>query len=887
MRVLDTAVYRGPHYYGSIPMVRIRLDLESLADTSTDELAGFADALLERLPGLTEHHCSLGRPGGFVERMRDGTLLGHVVEHVALELQSLAGARVTRGKTRADRAHPGVYAVLVAYEHPEVALAALAMALRLVGDLLPGTPVDLGPLAGPEAADDDEIPGLAALRLLARRHGFGPTTSSLVRAARRRGVPVRPVGDGTLRLGYGVNQRLLRASITGTTSHLAVLAAGDKQRTRSILAAAGIPVPRGTVVRSAAEAVAAARRFREVVTKPLDGNHGRGVSIGLTGDDAVRAGFETARRHSPRVIVEERLVGTDYRVLVVGERMVAAAERTPARVTGDGVSTVTELVDRVNADPRRGEGHVNVLTLISLDDAVDALLERQGLSRESVPEEGRIVALRETGNLSTGGEAIDRTDQVHPANRLAFERAARAIGLDVAGLDVLTPDISRPLSEIGGGIIEVNAAPGFRMHLEPSEGEPRDVAAPVIDLLYPPGTRSLIPITAVTGTNGKSTTVRMLGHVLTRAGYRVGMTTTSGVYVDGERLTSTDAAGPTSARMILDDPTVEAAVLETARGGIVRAGLAVPRVDVGILLNVTADHLGLGGIDTLHQLARVKSVVVRAVRRRGLSVLHADDPRTLRLARVAGGRPGFTTLLPLTDDLAARRGDGALIAALEDDALVLHDGPRRLELLPAADIPATHGGIARFNIHNALAAAAAAHHHGIPVDVIVEALRDFEGSYEQNPGRMNLTRAPGFTTIVDYAHNPAAVAALGETLAGFRATHERLIGVLSTPGDRRDDDIREVGRKGAAIFDELIFRERPDGRGRPHGEVVRLLREGAVEAGMSPDRIREIPDEHEAMDAALRSAGPRDLVLLHPTSVDRTWRQVLEFAAERRGTAGT
>jgi len=549
------------------------------------------------------------------------------------------------------------------------------------------------------------------------------------------------------------------------------------------------------------------------------------------------------------------------------------------------VHTVEELVERANADERRGEGHEKALTRISLDSAADRLLEQQGLARASVPAAGRAVALRETANLSTGGEAIDRTDEAHPDNVAMFERAARVIGLDVAGLDVIATDLAMPLSGGDGAIIEVNAAPGFRMHLEPSSGSPRDVAGPVIDMLYPRPEDARIPVIGVTGTNGKSTTVRMIAHILSRAGLRVGMTNTSGIYIDGRQVLALDASGPRSARTVVEDPTVDAAVLETARGGILREGLGVDAFDVGIVLNVTGDHLGLKGIETIDQLAAVKSVVVREVRRRGLSVLNADDPVTRGLASVAGGRPGFITMRPLTDDLRVRIEQGALVAALEQGEcgglLVLHDGPKRVPVLHAAEIPAALGGSAAFNVENALAAAAAAYSQGVDPATIAEALREFECSFEQNPGRLNLTRAPGFTVILDYAHNPAALRALGETLESLRPMHDRLIGVVSTPGDRRDEDIRELGGIAAGIFDVLVLRERPDGRGREAGGVIRLLREGALAAGMPEERIHSVLDEFEAMDVALGMATSRDLVALLPTSVEAVWQQIHEFAERR------
>ncbi|MCU1416724.1 MAG: cyanophycin synthetase [Schumannella sp.] len=893
MRILETAVYRGPHLYSRTPMVRIQLDLGTLAERDSAHIPDFAARLTHLLPGLHRHHCSTGRPGGFVERLHDGTLLGHVVEHVALELQAGAGMPATRGKTRAVRGHEGVYDVMFAYEDDQVALLAGRIALQLVDGLLP--PGDRGierldVVAAPPAVDADEaIPGLGALHTLAARRTLGPTTRSLVEEARRRRIPVQRIDDQSLvRLGQGVNQRSFRAGITDATSHLAVQTAGSKQQTKARLRAAGIPVPDGTVVTSAAAAMAAARDLGgSVVIKPLAGNHGRGVSRGLHTSEQISRGFDLAAQHGPQVIVEREIVGADHRILVIGGRVIAAAERVPAQVTGDGVSTISQLIDALNRDPRRGAGHANVLTRVVVDQQLGAVLGSSGRSLDTVPQSGEVVVLRDTANLSTGGEAIDRTDELHPDNIAVAERAARAIGLDIAGIDVIAPDLSRPFRDTGGAIIEVNAAPGFRMHLAPSQGMPRDVARPAIDLLYPPGAASRIPITAVTGTNGKSTTVRMIAHLLQTAGRRVGMTTTSGITVDGTLVKAVDASGPRSARMVLNDPTVDAAVLETARGGMLREGLAYDLADVGLVLNVTADHLGIRGIDTLRQLARLKSLVVRNVRRRGTCVLNADDPLTRRMAAVARGRVSWFTVEPLTLALRGHLADGGTVVALEPSdrggLLVLREGRTQTPLLHADEMPATFGGIAAFNISNALAAVAAARGHGIAVETIVEGLRSFQSSYEQNPGRFNLTDAPGFTTIVDYAHNPAALRALGAAVKLFaaRSLGGRTIGVISTPGDRRDEDIRELGRIAAEHFDELVFRERPDGRGRTAGGVVALLQEGAIAAGMDPQHIQIVFDESAAMDAALRMAAPEDLVAMTVTDVDGVWRQVQSFRQER------
>ena len=896
MRVLEAATYRGPHFYSARPMVRVRLDLGDLEAWPTHRLPHFADRLLVALPGLETHGCSYQVAGGFVRRMREGTWLGHVTEHVALELQSLTGARATRGKTRSVKGQPGVYDVLFAYETEGLARAAGRLALLLVDSLLPpalrgldGLDQVAPALPGGVEAPLDLNAAVDELRRMARRESLGPTTRSLVLAARRRGIPVQRLDEHSLiQFGLGARRKLIRASITGETSQIAVQTAGDKDLTKRLLAAVGVPVPRGAVVRTADQArTHAAKIGGPVVTKPLDGNHGRGVSLDLRSPEQVRWGFEQAAVHGRRVLVEEQFVGRDHRILVVGGKVVAVAERVPARVVGDGRSTIQQLIDAVNRDPRRGDGHEQVMTRIVIDDHVQEMLQRAGLELESIPTLDAVVALRATANLSTGGTAIDRTDEIHPDNASICRRAALTVGLDVAGIDFVAPDIRRSVRETGGGVIEVNAAPGFRMHLEPSEGKPRDVAAAVLAELYPPGARSRIPIVAITGTNGKSTVGRMVSAIFRAQGLTVGLTNTSGVYINDELLKAVDASGPRSARMVLRDPTVEVAVLETARGGILREGLAFDHCDVGMVLNVTADHLGLKGVDTVEDLARVKSVVTEAVGRRGVSILNGDDPMTLRIARHAGGRIAYFTLNggpDMSPFLQKHLAEGGLLAAREPSIhggdLVIRDGERRVVVMSADDIPATLSGFAEFNIANALAALLAGYAQRAPIETMARALRGFASSFADNPGRFNVRDAHGFKVILDYAHNPAAMRAVGQVVERLRARAGRIIGVVSIPGDRRDDDIREMGEISAGLFDELVFRERPDGRGRAAGSVVALLTEGALAAGFPPERLHRVLSEPRAVDWGLRLARPGDVVMLFPTAIEAVWKQVEAFAPD-------
>ncbi|NBB15686.1 cyanophycin synthetase [Caulobacter sp. SLTY] len=893
IRVLEAAVYRGPHYYSTRPMIRIMVDLGPLEDFPSDRLPNFADELLARLPGLERHGCSYRQPGGFVRRLREGTWLGHIAEHIALELQTLAGAPASRGKTRSVKGRPGVYNILFSYRSEAAGRLAGRCALDLANSLLPP---DLQGLEGldlisppPKALEQpfDLNMAVAEIAALIRKEAFGPTTQSLVDAARRRRIPVTRLNEYSLvQLGWGARRKILRASITGETSLIAVETAGDKSLTKALLGRVGVAVPKGQVVRTADEAVAAAQRIKgPVVVKPLDGNHGRGVNLDLRSEDQVRWGFEQAVPHSRRVIVEQHYTGRDYRILVVGGQVVAVAERRPAEVVGDGRHSIAELIAQVNADPRRGVGHEAVMTRIVIDAHVEEMLARVGMTAETVPPRGKAVQLRATANLSTGGTAVDRTDIIHPDNAAMARRAALTVGLDVAGIDFIAPDITRSVRETGGGIVEVNAAPGFRMHLAPSEGKPRDVAQAVIDLLYPAGSRARIPIVAVTGTNGKSTVGRMIAAILRRQGLTVGLTNTSGVYVNDERLVAGDASGPRSARMVLADPTVEAAVLETARGGILREGLAFDRCDVGIVLNIAADHLGLKGINTLEDLARVKSVVTESVSRRGLSVLNGDDPHTLRMARHAGGRVAYFTMAggeAMSPLLQKHLLAGGITASVEDGMIVIQEGPRRTEVMGVDDIPATLNGAAAFNVQNALAAVLAGHGLKVPVATVREALAAFGSSYEQNPGRLNIHEVGGVRVILDYAHNGEAVRALGALLDRMRPSHGRVIGVASMPGDRRDEDIREMGALAGQILDRVVFRERPDGRGRPTGAVLALLTEGAIQAGADPAHIEQHLSEHDAVDAALRAARPGDLVVIMPTEVEAVWRQILAYEPDFR-----
>lgn len=887
MRVIERSIYRGPHLYSARPMIRIRLDLGALESWPTDRLPGFADRLVAALPGLEAHGCSYGEPGGFLKRMDEGTWIGHVIEHVAIELQARAGAAVTRGKTRSVKGRDGVYDILFCYADERSGLAAGRAAIALVASLLPQQFQGVEGLdrLGPSLdAEPHHVPDItAALRKMIVANGLGPSTAALVAEARRRHIPALRLDTASLvQFGTGSRQKRIRASVTSATSLIGAELAANKHAAKDLLRAAGLPVPRGEVVRSADEALAAAHRIGwPVVVKPLDGNQGRGVTTAIFTDTQASEAFERAAAISRRVIVEQELPGTDHRLLVVAGELVAVAERVPAHVVGDGRHTIEELIGIVNADPRRGVGHEAVLTRIRIDEALLRFLARASHMISDVPPRGARVWLRSAANLSTGGTAIDRTDEVHPDNVAIAIQAAATIGLDVAGIDMMSPDISLSLAETGGGIVEVNAAPGLRMHIAPSEGTPRDVAAPILASLFPEGARSRIPIFAITGTNGKTTTVRMVAKILAEAGKRVGFTTTTGVYVGGRKQVASDASGPQSARMILRNPTVDAAVFETARGGILREGLGFDACDVGAVLNVTADHLGMKDIHSVEDLARVKSVVTESVKRSGYSILNADDPLTVKLARHARGRlvwfsgsAGAVERNPIRDHVA----DGGMAVVCGSNSILFYKDGERFPVLPASEIPATLGGAAEFNTLNALAAVAMTAAYGIALPTIAAGLAAFKPNFEDSPGRLNIVEAHGVKIVVDYAHNPAALDALSVLLEKLRPEGGRILGMIGLPGDRRDSDLRDVGAQGARIFDEIMFREGPDNRGRAIGAINALMMEGALGAGKDPASIHSLANEHDATDCCLERARPGDIVVLTPTDIEGIWARVRAYA---------
>ena len=881
MRILERSIYVGPSLYAHFPVIRLELDLGALEEWPTTRLGtAFTDGLLAALPGLQEHGCSYGEAGGFIRRMTEdeGTWLGHVLEHVAIELQNVAGIRVTFGKTRGTE-RPGVYDVVFEYEHKDEGLEAAELAIRLIDSLLP---------AALRTRKESEPFDFARERdtfiRFAQRRALGPSTASIVQAAEARDIPwIRLNSQSLIQLGYGRFQQRIQATVTGRTSHIAVELASDKEETNKILSMIGLPVPKQELVQSADAAARAARRIGyPVVVKPYNGNHGRAVAIHLNTEDAVRTAFAVAQEVSRSVLVESFIIGDDHRLLVVNGVLVAATRRTPGNVVGDGTRTIAQLVEIVNQDPRRGIGHEKVLTQLVLDTQALRILEQKGFTAHTVPAAGEVVYLRSTANLSTGGTATDVTDVIHPDNAEMAVRAIKAIGLDVGGVDFLCDDITQSYRKAGGAICEVNAAPGFRMHSAPSEGRPRDVATPVIDMLFPVGTPTTVPIAAVTGTNGKTTTARMLAHICKMGGLTPGLTTTDGIYIDGQRTVEGDMTGPVATRTVLSDPSIDVAVLEIARGGLLRAGMGTRHVNVGAVLNVRSDHLGMKGVDTLEHLAEVKRVVVEVAR--DAAVLNADDPLCLKMASYTDAKSlCYVTMDPahalVREHIRAGGRAVSLETGVNGQMITIYDKGAHIPLLWTHLIPATMEGRALHNVNNAMFAAAMAFSMGMKLETIRQGLRTFDTTFFQAPGRTNVFNEHPFKVILDYGHNAHAVEAMTQLAGRLDVTGRRIV-VVAGPGDRRDEDIRDIARTVAGHFDHYICRRDDSLRGRDGDEVPRIIAKTLVGEGVPETSITEIPEEQAAVDAALRMGRAGDLLLIFGDEIVRSWKQIIHFQTE-------
>ena len=849
MRILDIKVLRGPNYWSNYrkKLIAMQLDLGIYEELPTNKIEGFADRLFQLIPSLYSHRCSVGVKGGFLMRLQEGTWLGHVVEHVALELQTLAGMDCGFGRTRsADQR--GVYHVVFSYEIRDAGIYAAHAAVKLVEATAQGLPYPL--------QQDIKL-----LQEILYDQGYGPSTQALVKAAENREIPATRLNTGSLVMfGQGKNQKNIRATIASTTSNIAVDIAGDKEETKKVLEDNFIPVPEGRTIANEAELDEAINELSyPLVIKPLDGNHGRGITTNIRDREQALIAMTFAKEVSDDIIVEKYVSGDDYRLLVINFKLVAAAKRTPALVIGNGVSTVRQLIDDVNRHPDRGIGHEKVLTKIKVDENTLSILKASNCDLQTVLPFGKVLKLKDTANLSTGGTAIDVTDLLHPRNIFMAERIARLVGLDICGIDIVADDISKPIGENNGAVLEVNAAPGFRMHQFPSEGKSRDVATAVVDMLFPKGASSRIPIIAVTGTNGKTTSVRLLAHLAKQTGYHTGFTTTDGIYINNELITDGDCSGPGSAAVVLRDPLVDFAVLECARGGILRAGLGFDHCNVSVVTNISEDHLGLNGINTIEELAKVKKVVPASTFNDGYAVLNADDDLVYAM------REDLTCNIALFSTEAnnyrihSHFKNNGKAAVVEEGNFTLYDGLDKTIVLSIEEVPLTLNGKSNSMIQNILASILAAAVSNIPIDIIRSGLKSFIPSPEMTPGRMNEFKFDAFRLIIDYAHNVGGYKELKSYLAKVKASVKT--GIVAATGDRRDDDIMMLGQYAAEIFDEIIIRHDKDGRGRTNEEITALLRKG-IDKVKTQIQITVISDEAEAITYAVTHAKKDALIFV-------------------------
>jgi len=867
MRIREINAMNGPNYWSvrRHKLIVMTLDLEEMEDRPSDKVEGFSERLKAMFPTMHEHRCSEGVPGGFFHRVDEGTWMGHVIEHIALEIQTLAGMDVGFGRTRGF-GEVGVYHVVFAYMEVRVGRYAAQSAVNICESLISGETYDL----------EQDIQNMREIREAER---LGPSTGSIVEEAASRGIPwIRLNKYSLCQLGYGANQKRIQATVTSQTSSIGVEIACDKEDTKYILQKAEVEVPRGDIIKTE-------RGLKEavdyvgypLVTKPIDGNHGRGITVNIRNWEDALKGFEAAKAVSNSVIVEKFIEGDDYRLLVIDHKLVAAAKRTPAHVIGDGKSTIQELIDKVNSDPRRGYGHEKVLTMITVNNLTLKILEAEGLNLDDILADGKQLMLKDTANLSTGGTAQDVTDIVHPSLVFMAERISKIIDLDICGIDVSTTNISEPFSKTGGAVLEVNAGPGFRMHIAPTQGLPRNVAANVIDMLFPDGTNTRIPIVAVSGTNGKTTTSRLIAHMARMKGYRVGYTTTDGVYIQNRLMVKGDCTGPASAEFVLKDPTVNFAVLECARGGLLRAGLGFHHCDVGIVTNVAADHLGLKGIQSIEQLAKVKGVVPETVLPDGYAILNADDERVYAMRKNVNCNVALFSLDENNPHIRSMAKIGGTTAIYENGYVTICKGEWKMRVSKVVNIPLTFEGKAVFMIQNVLAAALAGYVRGFKLEDIRVALESFIPSPAQTPGRLNLFRFKKFKVLLDYAHNPAGMRALKQFTDKLDGSPK--IGIIAGIGDRREEDNNEMGRIAAEMFDEVIIRQDKNLRGRTEDEIIGMLKQGILDSDPSK-KITVIPSEREAITHAITNATEGSLIILCSDVVPDALELVMKFKEE-------
>ncbi|MDP1800927.1 MAG: cyanophycin synthetase [Bacteroidota bacterium] len=871
MKIIETKALRGPNYWSNYrkKLIVMKLDLEELEQSPTNKIPGFLERLEKMIPTMGSHRCSKSHAGGFFERVKEGTWMGHVIEHIALEIQSLAGMECGFGRTRGT-GKEGVYNVVFSYMEEKVGLYAAKVSVAIAEALIASKEYDL-------TAD------IKTMREMRERERLGPSTGSIVDEAVARDIPfIRLNGESLVQLGYGKNQVRFRATMTDRTSSIAVDLASNKDETKRMLAEAAIPVAKGMCISTLEEVKEVIEKVKfPLVFKPLDGNHGKGASINVKTEAEAIEAFHHAKKYSRKIIVEKFITGYDFRVLVINHRFIAAALREPAHVIGDGKSTIKQLIDQENKDPRRGYGHENVLTEISIDKETHDQLAKFNYTLDTVLKKDEQCYLKGTANLSTGGTSTDVTDIMHPTNIFICERISRVIGLDICGIDIMAQNLSEPLETSGGVVLEVNAAPGFRMHLAPAKGLPRNVAAPVIDMLYPPGKSCRIPIIAITGTNGKTTTTRLIAHIVKNNGYRVGYTTSDGIYVQNSMLTKGDTTGPVSAEFILKDPTVEFAVLETARGGILRSGLGFGRCDVAVVTNIQEDHMGLSDINTLKDMANVKGVVVKSVKRNGYAVLNADNEYCVGIAKDADCNIAYFSLNENNKVIVEHCKKGGVAAILENGFITIKKGEWKFRVCKVTNVPLTFNGKVSFMIANVLAATLASYVYGFTIEDIKTNLETFIPSASQTPGRMNVFDFKEYKVLIDFAHNPDGFNGIKEYLSSIDSPKK--IGIITGTGDRRDEDIRKMGKISAEMFDHIIIRQDKFLRGREAQEIVDLLVEGIKESDTNKS-YEYVPKEIEALKHAFSLAKPGTYIVALSDVIDNAIEVVQSYLDKERAS---